>query len=110
MACMLTVVRPCVLSKGYAGMQRLSAFYLCVVQGRYGMPCSILSIRVCGKKVIMSCHDRRRLTVCAVKVQRRHATPNTVRSYVLSMCYDGSPLPMFFDRLCCLRAMMACYA
>ena len=64
---MSDVVRPCVLSKGGDGMPRLTSF-----------DC------VCCPKAMISCHARRRLTVCAAQGQVCHAMPDVVIQCVLS--------------------------
>ena len=66
--------------------------------------------RVCCSRVVMSCHARRHLIVCAVLGRVCHATPNVVRQFVLPKGDDGMPRPTSFDRMCRPKAMMACHA
>ena len=71
----------------------------------------------------MSCHARRRPTVCAVQGQCYHATLDVIRLCVQSkggdvmphlfvravQGRDVMPTPTSFDRVCCPRAVMSCH-
>ena len=87
------------LSKGYVGMQCPTSSDLCVVEGDNDMPCQILSVCVCGKRAMMAFHARCHWNLCAVQGLNRHATPEVVRSCVLSKGYDGRPRPMSSGRV-----------
>ena len=56
------------------------------------MPRPTLFDRACRPRAVMSCHARRRSTMCAFQRQ------------------DGMPRPTSFDRLCSPKVMMACHA
>ena len=93
-----------------------------------GMSCLPLFERVCCPRATRACNGPsssdlvcavkgRRwhampdvVRLCAIKVQRRHATLNVARSYVLSKSYAGRPCLTSFDRVWCPREMMVCHA
>ena len=64
----------------------------------------------CRSRAMMACDDRLCSTVFAVQGRQWHATPNAVRPFVLPKGDDGMPYPASFDRVCCLKAVMACHA
>ena len=66
--------------------------------------------RVSCPRVVMSCHTRRRLTVCAVQVRWCHAMHDVLRLCVLPSDDDIMPHPTSFDRVCCPKAVMSCHA
>ncbi len=103
------VVRPCMLSKGYASIQRLTLFDRVLSKGEDGMSRVTSSICVCFKIAIMAWHARGRLTVCVVQSLWWHFTPDNVWSCVLSKGYDGMPHSPLFDHLCCQRVTRVCH-
>ena len=66
--------------------------------------------RVSCPRVVMSCHARRRLTVCAVQGRWCHATQDVLRLCMLLNGDDIMPHPTSFDRVCCPKAVMSCHA
>ena len=87
------VVRPCVKSKG-----------------NDGIPCSKFFNCVCFLNAMMECQAGRYSTVLAFQGRRCHATPDVVRSCLLSKGVDVMPRPTSFDHVCCPKAMIACHA
>ena len=104
------IIRPCVLPKG-----------------RVGIPRFISSNSMSSPRAIMTCHARRRSSVCVVQRDpdippptsysrlgcpraMQHVTPNIIRLRVLHKGYDGMPHPTLCDHVSCPRAMMACHA
>ena len=75
-----------------------------------GMPREISSGRVCCAIAMMDYHVRHHWTMCAAKGPCGHATPDVVRSCVLSMGDDNMPRPRSSDRMCCLMYIMSCHA
>ena len=49
--------------------------------------------RVCCPTAMMTCHNKRRSTECAVQGRGCHATPDVVRLCVLSKSGDVMPRP-----------------
>ncbi len=59
---------------------------------------------------VMACNTWRRPSLCHVKGQWFHASPNVERPYVLFKGYDNCPLLISSNLMCCQREMMACHA
>ena len=74
-----------------------------------GMPCEMLSDHVCCTIAMKDCHVQRHYTMCATQGLCGHATPDVVRSCVLSKGDDNMPCPMSSRRMCCLMEIMACH-
>ena len=74
------------------------------------MPRPMSFDRACRPRAVMSCHARRRSTVCAIQRQRCHATSDVVPPCVVPKGDDGMARLTSFDRLCCLKVVMSCHA
>ena len=74
----------------------------CVLsKGGYFMPRPMSFDRACSPWEVMACYATRRSTVCAAQGRLWHATPDVVRTCMVSKGDDGMPYPISFDRLCC---------
>ena len=116
------------LPKGGYGFYARRHPTMCVVQGRrcHATPDVVLPSghskggdvmprptsyeRACSQRAVMSCHARRRLTICASQGRCWHATTDIIRSCVLPNGDDGIQLPTSFDGVCFPKVMMACHA
>ena len=80
----------------------------CDVQGEDDMSFSTSLYHVYCAISMMVCHVRCHPTVFATQEQRGLATPDDVKSCVLSKGNDNIPRPTSSDYVCFARAMMAC--
>ncbi|TMW88875.1 hypothetical protein EJD97_017963 [Solanum chilense] len=95
-------------------------------KGNDKMPCLMTTNRICFPLVMIVCHARLHLTVCAAqggngmpgptcptmcaaKGPWVHATPYVVLSCVLSKVDNNMPCQTSSDRVCFLWVMMACH-
>ena len=74
------------------------------------MPRPTSSDRVCCPRAVMSCHNRRRPTVCAVQGRCFHATSDVVRPCVMPKGDDGMPSPTSSHHAYSPRAVISCQA
>ena len=121
------IVRSCMLPKGHAACQDQLFLTVCAGQKRWwhatpnvirpyvlskrddSIPSPMSSDCVCFPSAMIACHARRHSTVCAAQGGWWNATPDVVRSYVLSKGDDNVPRPTSSGRVYCLRAMMICH-
>ncbi len=105
------VVRPGVLSKGDDGMPRPTLLiYVCSTNARMEFPWLKSSDIMRCHMAMITCHDLRHSTMCAVQGPWWHATPDLVLQSVPSNGYVGMPHPTSSDYVCCLKAIMVCHA
>ena len=125
---MVYVARPHLLSKGTDTMSRPMSFdrvYCPMVmrhatpdiarpcvrsKGNNNMPHPTSSDRVLCQRAIMTCHNRRSLTVCSTQGPCGHATPDVARPCVLLKIYDNVPHLTSSHRVWFPRVLIACHA
>ena len=93
MACNALHIRLCVLPKDHAGIPRPTS-----------------SNRMCGPREMMACQAQRCPNIYSAQGPCMHATLYVIRLHVQFKGDNGMSRPTSSDCVCCLKAMMACYA